>query len=108
MWIALFISHIIALVVICDRQPGGHLGSAKACIGAVIPLHRAANRVTAMLRMVLSYWIMHQFSRQQDVLHAQLVTIIAGGGSAQCEQQHLGQPRLLTAHTSGDTRLVMI
>ena len=51
---------------------------------------------------------MHQFSRQRDVLHAQLVTIIAGGGPAQCEQQHLGQPRLLTAHTCGDARSVMI
>src|SRR2546421_9672211 len=58
--------------------------------------------------MLPGYWVLHHFARERDVLHAKLLPIVAGRGTAQCEQEHLSQPRLLTTHTRRNARPVMI
>src|SRR2546421_7066042 len=58
--------------------------------------------------MLPGYWVLHHFARERDVLHAKLLPIVAGRGTAQREQEHLCQPRLLATHTRRNASPVMI
>src|SRR5579859_4135344 len=107
-WIMLLSLYIEDLVIASDRQPGLHMGSREARVRTRIPLHGCASIVPTMFRAYLRFWVLQLFGWNAHVLHRYLIAIVAGWGSAQCEQEHLSETRLPATHPRRDALFVMI
>ena len=106
--VGLEIDHVFVGEIVRQRQPRRR--RREAGIGRRIPLHRrpAAVAADADARHVLLEGIAHLIGRDRDLMHADLVAVIQRRRSAQRQQQHRGDARLVLPDPACHPRTIVI